>query len=166
MATYVIPRQQALAPPPITERDETRFWAKVDLPNEQGCMLWTAGCDRKGYGRFYLAGHEHGAHRVAYQLAYGPVPAGLVLDHVKAWGCTNRHCVAPDHLEPVTNRENLLRGEGFAAVQVRRTHCPAGHPYDEANTYRHSNGSRECLTCARASARRRASRRRAAGRAS
>jgi hypothetical protein len=57
--------------------------------------------------------------------------------------------VNPEHLEPVTGRENALRGESFVAANARKTHCPAGHAYDTTNTYVDKNGYRECRTCHR-----------------
>jgi hypothetical protein len=73
-----------------------------------------------------------------------PVPDGLVLDHVKARGCANPSCVNPAHLEPVTQRENTLRGKA-----ATKTHCKRGHLYDEANTGFTTQGHRRCRTCAR-----------------
>jgi hypothetical protein len=113
-------------------------------------MLWLAYVDPHGYGRFGLKCKVVKAHQVSYVLAYGPAPDGLVVDHVRARGCTNRHCVAPDHLEAVTNRENLLRGQGFAATNAKKTQCPQGHSYDGANTYIDAKGRRYCRTCRQA----------------
>jgi hypothetical protein len=62
--------------------------------------------------------------------------------------CRNRWCVNPDHLDPVTRRENLHRGLTIPAAHSAKTHCPQGHPYDAANTYRY-RGMRMCLTCRR-----------------
>lgn len=126
----------------ISERDEARFWSKVALPNEQGCMLWMGYVNPTGYGRLSLGRKMTLAHRAAYALAYGGIPEGLTLDHL----CRVRHCVAPDHLEPVTAAVNTLRGSGPTALNARKTHCPQGHAYDEANTYVF-RGSRNCRTC-------------------
>lgn len=131
-----------------TERDEARFWSKVALPNEQGCMLWLGGSDRKGYGRMSLARRVAQAHRVSYTLAYGPIPEGLQIDHL----CRVHACVAPLHLEAVTHQENVRRGEA-GKYKRSRTHCPQGHEYDEANTYRTAVGTRNCRTCGRLSTR-------------
>jgi hypothetical protein len=85
-----------------------------------------------------------GAHTYAYEWLRGPVPDGLVLDHL----CTNPWCVRPSHLEAVTQRENLMRGETIAAVNTQKTHCPRGHPFDEANTYVRPGGrDRGCRAC-------------------
>lgn len=100
-----------------------RFWAKVDKSDPDGCWLWTAAKNNNGYGVFQLGTHREQrlrlAHVVAYELVIGPIPAGFELDHVAARGCTNRHCVRPDHLEPVTHAENMWRS--------RLTHCKRGH---------------------------------------
>lgn len=62
---------------------------------------------------------------------FQPIPDGLVLDHL----CRNRACINPNHLEPVSTRVSILRGEGVMARHARKTHCPHGHPYDEPNTW-------------------------------
>lgn len=109
-----------------------------------GCWEWTGARTPDGYGLMADGGKCRRSHVVIYTRAKGPVPDGLQLDHL----CRNRGCVNPDHLEPVTNKVNSLRGEGFSAVNAKKTHCPAGHPYDEANTYRDKKG-RKCWTCIR-----------------
>ncbi|MEV4271931.1 HNH endonuclease signature motif containing protein [Micromonospora aurantiaca (nom. illeg.)] len=82
------------------------------------------------------------AHRIAYEMKRGPVPDGLELDHL----CRNRRCVRPAHLEPVTRRTNLLRGETIPARLAERTHCRHGHEFTPENTYQW-RGSRFCRTC-------------------
>ena len=118
-----------------------RFWSKVD--RTEGCWLWTASTNR-GYGQYYVK--EHGraimAHRVAYEALVGPIPPGLVIDHL----CRVHACVNPVHLEAVTQRENLLRGVGASAQNALKTRCPKGHAYDDANTMI-SNGQRRCREC-------------------
>jgi hypothetical protein len=126
-----------------------RFWPKVQK-TPGGCWLWTASlCKGTGYGQFREGGRGsrmRTAHRVAYELLVGPVPAGLQLDHL----CRVRRCVNPAHLEPVTNRENQLRGAGFPARNAAKTHCAHGHEYTPENTYLHpSTGHRRCRACAR-----------------
>src|SRR5690606_7991791 len=87
----------------------------------------------------------------AYELLVGPISAGLYLDHL----CRTPRCVNPHHLEPVTARENSLRGETVLARNLAKTHCPSGHEYTQENTYRAGpakktpNGSRQCRTCVR-----------------
>jgi hypothetical protein len=134
--------RQTRRTPRLTEADEKRFWSKVALPNEQGCMLWSGKPDGNGYGNFHLQGRTVRAHQVSYLLAYGPVPDGLVIDHVKTRGCTSKRCVAPDHLEAVTQAENVRR--------AMKTHCKRGHPLSGSNAYiRRDNGIRQCRACAR-----------------
>lgn len=131
---------------PISTADLARFSAKVD--KTPTCWLWTGNLNPAGYGGFKLARKEVRAHRFAYMALVGPVPDGLVLDHL----CRVRKCVNPEHLEPVTLGENTLRGETVSARNALVTHCPAGHPYDDGNTY-HSDGraGRRCKECTRVS---------------
>ena len=88
-------------------------------------------------------------HRVAYEAAVGPIPEGLQLDHL----CRNTLCTNPAHLEPVTCRENLLRGNTLQAANAAKTHCPYGHPYAGENlrVRRLKSGGlgRSCRECAR-----------------
>jgi hypothetical protein len=132
-----------------------RFIEKTEI-TESGCIVWTGGTNGVGYGSFYVGKvypGEHGrgyAHRWSYETFVGPIPDGLHLDHL----CRNRSCVNPDHLEPVTIRENLLRGVGPSAKHAKKTHCPQGHPYAGDNLYVHpTKGMRFCRTCGRERAR-------------
>ena len=144
---YLHGNPQYVAPP--VDRGAL-FWAKVDKSDPEGCWLWT-GALSDGYGSFGIEGHRtKGAHRYAYETLVGPVPSGLQLDHL----CRVRNCVNPDHLEPVTQRENLLRSEGAAARNARKTHCENGHPFDDENTSS-TNGKRRCRACGRESEQRR-----------
>lgn len=125
---------------------EERFWAKVEKAGPEDCWEWRAGKNTKGYGRFYLGGKRHiFAHRYSYELLVGPIPEGLVTDHL----CRNPGCVNPAHLEPVTNRENILRGENQVAANSRKTHCIRGHEFTPENTYRPSTrpNGRQCREC-------------------
>lgn len=141
-----------------------RFWAKTrieDTGYETYCVTWTAYRLYNGYGRFGLGGGRVGyAHRVAYEAVVGPIPAGLVIDHL----CRNRACVNPAHLEPVTNRENILRGETIMAAHAAKTHCVHGHEFTPENTEPAGvNGlGRNCRTCTRVRAERYGAERRAA----
>jgi hypothetical protein len=122
------------------------FWTKVDVYfNGDGCWRWEGRLSHNGYGRYYQDGRSFAAHRIAYELLVGPIPEGLVLDHL----CRVPACVRPDHLEPVTQRENVLRGDTFQARNAAKTHCPKGHPYDEANTKVDKRGRRSCKECHR-----------------
>ncbi len=132
------------------------FMRKVRLtpgPLPTPCWVWR-GALKDGYGRFTYEGKTYRAHRVAYEAFVGEIGAheegrGWVLDHK----CRNRACCNPAHLEMVTQRINILRGENHVAKRARVTHCPAGHPYDDANTYRDDLNRRYCRTCRRERAR-------------
>lgn len=122
-----------------------RFWSKVDVGHPLGCWEWMAGKFRTGYGGFYVDRERWmvKAHRFAYEELIGPIPDDLVLDHL----CRNILCVNPDHLEAVTQVENLRRGQSPAAKNARATRCPEGHAYDEANTRVTPLGHRRCRKC-------------------
>ena len=138
-----------------------RLLARVTTDPGTGCWLWPTVNARTGYGSIRVAGRGSRmalAHRVSYELHVGPIPEGLHLDHL----CRNRGCVNPEHLEPVTCRENILRGVGFAATNAVKTHCPAGHPLDGANLYVCPRGTRKCRACRAEASRRYLQRKRAA----
>ncbi len=124
---------------------------KISPEPMSGCWLWTASCFRSGYGLAWSEGKNKGAHRVVYEHLRGPVPSGLELDHL----CRVRSCVNPDHLEPVTRRENVLRGTSPMAFSAKQTHCLRGHELSGGNLRVESNGSRRCKSCDNARCRRR-----------
>ena len=130
------------------ERLPLRFWQKVHPDGPGGCWEWVAGLGTGGYASFSWDGKTCLAHKLAYQRLVGQVPDGLELDHM----CRVRHCVNPEHLEPVTHVENVRRGDGGKYL-LAKTHCPQGHPYSEENTYTRPSGSRCCRTCRRESQR-------------
>ena len=113
------------------------------------CMVFTGAKNRKGYGQINLSWRPRKTGRVhrVWWLAHGrEIPEGMQLDHL----CRNRACVRLDHLEVVTARENILRGQGQAARNKRKTHCQRGHPFDAENTYIHpTSGRRICRICRR-----------------
>ena len=136
-----------------------RFWSKVNVrgpmlsPYLGPCWIWTAGRTTKGYGVVHNPGGTRQAHRFAYELFAGPISPDLHTDHL----CRKCLCVNPAHLEPVTELENIQRGDAGRVArerQLAKTHCPHGHPYDEANT-RWYKDERRCRECARLRSRRR-----------
>lgn len=145
----------ALKPPRKMRPIEDRFWEKVDVRDPWDCWPWMAARDRLGYGKISAGrrksngGRDIKAHRFAYETLRGAVPDGLELDHL----CRNASCVNPEHLEPVTHQENMLRGVDVSGVNARKTHCPQGHAYSPENTYRGEPTARrrgvrrQCRTC-------------------
>lgn len=130
----------------------SRFWAKVAV-SEDGCWRWTAALHGFGYGMFWLGGKMERAHRAAYVALVGPIPPGLELDHL----CRVRACCNPLHLEAVTRRENILRGDGpvraaasmaaIGARRARRPTCERGHQLSGDNLRIRPDGSRFCRAC-------------------
>lgn len=109
---------------PIAETDQRRFWSKVNLPNQAGCMLWKDSPSFYGYGRLRLEGKQVGAHRVSLLLSEGPPPVGK---NLATHTCRNRTCVAPAHLRWADPQENAddrerdgtaLRGERHGQAKL------------------------------------------------
>lgn len=121
-----------------------RFWRNI-YADPSGCWLWRGTLTARGYGSIRINGPTLVAHRLSYEVFKGAIPEGLELDH----RCRVLNCVNPRHLEAVTHAVNCLRGYGVPALNARKTHCPAGHPYDLLNTYRGSakRVNRKCRTC-------------------
>lgn len=120
---------------------EERFVSKMHAG--LGCWFWTDALSKTGYGEFYADGRRQLAHRWSYEFFIGPIPDGLHIDHL----CRNRSCVNPFHMEPVTNRVNVLRGIGITALNARKTHCKWGHEFTPDNTYNPPTGGRKCRRC-------------------
>ena len=126
-----------------------RIASKIAEPDANGCWLWTASTNPKGYGKVWWNGRLPGAHRVVYEILKGEIPQGLQLDHK----CKVTRCCNPSHLEPVTNCENSLRGAGAGPKNIAKTHCPRGHELSADNLVPAvwiKRGQRNCLICSRA----------------
>lgn len=155
---------------PITPLPD-RLWARIDRRADDKCWPWTGKVNGSGYGIIGLGRRSEGksaVHRVAYEIAIGPIPDGHQLDHTchndtECFGggdCEHRRCCNPKHLEPVTQQINVARGNA-GLWQTFKTHCPKGHEYTPENTFS-NNGGRGCKTCRRDWNRKYNSRKRAA----
>ena len=141
----------------LDQRDLSRFLGKIErngpFPERKRlgrCWIWKGSIFSKtGYGAFKFKRKLRGAHRLCYALYQGKIRDGLTIDHL----CRVRLCVNPRHLEPVTRRENILRGIGFAATNAKKTKCPYGHRYTKENTLmervRGKVMGRSCRICRR-----------------
>lgn len=126
----------------------SRFLSKIYAPLfEDDCWIWSASLN-KGYGQVYFDGCARKAYVVIYNLCVGEIPIGLELDHI----CKNTMCVNPKHLEPVTHRVNVLRGNSPSAQMSRKTHCVKGHLLEGDNLRPArfiERSHRACRTCHR-----------------
>jgi hypothetical protein len=121
--------------------NEERFWAHVEKTDS--CWNWTGAVDSNhGYGRIRIDGQRWRAHRLSWTLLAGPIPEGLVIDHI----CRNRRCVNPEHLRTVTAAVNSTEN---TVGHATKTHCIHGHEFTPENTYVYSKG-RACRACMRA----------------
>lgn len=112
------------------------------------CWYFARALSKAGYGVIWNGEKVVLAHRFMYESVVGEIPKGLELDHL----CRNRSCINPEHLEPVTRRENTVRGLApivNGMLQKNKTHCPRGHEYNEENTYirRDRPSHRDCRKC-------------------
>jgi HNH endonuclease len=144
--TLAAPRERGWHGYYVPVKPEKRFWPKVNkrgpltVPRLGRCWQWIGGRNRDGYSTFGLDGSHTSGHRFSWELHNGPVPKGKELDHL----CGNLLCVRPSHLEPVTHRENMLRGtKNVAGIAARKTRCKRGHLFDRVR----KDGSRACSTC-------------------
>lgn len=129
----------------LTTTPEERFMSKVTKTKD--CWEWNGAKMPSGYGRFGYTTSEGKlintyAHRISYLFFKGELTKGLVIDHL----CNNRGCVNPDHLELVTQKENLKRSD--KVISKIKTHCIHGHPFNKENTY-YWNGEKRCRACGR-----------------
>lgn len=136
--------------------NQIRFMRFTQFAGINECWNWTGSLSPGGYGQFAVyypalpaskRTKTRAAHRFSYELFVGPIPEGLVIDHL----CRNRACVNPTHLEPVTSRVNTHRGVTIATGNAAKTHCPNGHPYEPPHlriSYnKRGQRMRHCQTC-------------------
>lgn len=145
-----------------------RILRRLAIPDDPAaCWLWPGSLNTEGYGQIQTGSRSDGTrrpdrvHRVIYEALVGTIPEGLEIDHrchndavvrSECSGgatCPHRRCCNPRHLETVTRQANILRGLvpiTNGRWQRAKTRCPAGHPYDEANT-RIWHGKRSCRAC-------------------
>lgn len=117
------------------------FGENESYPTE--CWIWTGPISGSGYGKVTLGNIQYTAHRIIYETIIGKIPKELELDHL----CRVRPCCRPLHLEPVTGRENKLRGISPAAINARKTRCINGHKLNAGNVWIGGNGWRYCRKC-------------------
>ena len=117
------------------------FWRRVRKTDD--CWIWTGNRGgSSGYGIFSYNKKRVVAHRFSYESLVGPIPVGLSIDHL----CKNPPCVRPEHLEPVTQKENVLRGIGPTAENSRKVSCPLGHKYINDLDWK-GKPRRQCRVC-------------------
>lgn len=118
------------------------------------CIAWM-GFYYRGYDYYSYVAYgkrRRAAHRVVYEQHKGKIPKGLVVHHL----CNNKWCVNPDHLEVSTNEANIKRGNGYYAMNSKKTYCVNGHAFTEANTRLGQRGNlktRGCRICSTITAR-------------
>jgi hypothetical protein len=123
--------------------DAKRFHALVLSMGYEpdSCWVWPRAKNKDGYTHVYFEGKQIGTHRASHMVFKGPIPPEFTIDHL----CRNRACINPAHLEAVTLRENILRGECEAARNRRRETCIRGHQM----IFSVKSGHRWCQECAR-----------------
>lgn len=116
------------------------------IKKTSSCWEWQGAKHPLGYGNMRVGKKTQWAHRVVYENLVGPIEEGMSLDHL----CRNPSCVNPEHLEPVTHKENVLRGVGPTAINAAKTHCKRGHEFTKTNTRITVANGRLCRACDKA----------------
>lgn len=133
----------------IADMTNAMLLNRVEMVTESGCWIWLGCIESYGYGRVSARHNGKAEHRYAHRVFYlrfkGEIKPPLLIDHL----CRVRCCVNPDHLELVTNRDNILRGIGLTAINARKTHCMRGHVLDGDNLYITPRKGRVCKICQR-----------------
>lgn len=126
----------------MEEEIKNRLLSRIVKLNN-GCWFYSGYKQKKGYGMMSAWGQLQGAHRISFKIFKGKIPIRKFLDHL----CRNPSCVNPEHLEVVTNKENVLRGIGVSAINKRKTKCINGHDFTKKNTLITKSGKRQCRKC-------------------
>ncbi len=124
--------------------ERKKFIENIDITDEN-CINWPFKLTPSGYSYLSHHGITIGAYRYSYEYHKGSLIKGLVIDHL----CRNRACVNPNHLDQVTNIVNVARGVGQSVINKLKTHCAAGHEYNEPNTRVDKANKRSCRACER-----------------
>ncbi len=122
------------------EKAKTKLLSKIKVVNN--CWVFT-GDMSFGYGRTWYKNKHIQAHRLSYLLFNGELNSRLVIDHL----CRNKACVNPEHLEQVTQKENVYRGFAPTAINARKTHCIHGHSLSGYNLIIREKEYRQCRKC-------------------
>lgn len=122
-----------------------KVWNRIKVDRLLDCWEWQGNTNGDGYGQLRLDGKHIYVHRYMYETFIGLIETGKVIDHL----CRNRLCVNPLHLEPVTTKINLLRGNTYQARNASKTHCKQGHLLQPLNLVKSDlkRGWRNCLIC-------------------
>lgn len=130
-----------------------RVHSRVSIDATSGCWIWTGSGARGGYAVAKVNGKTRTVHRWFYELAVGPIPDGMTLDHtchdpsvcLGGSDCPHRRCVNPAHLVPISNDENMAKG---GKTNLNRSICRRGrHDLGEVGIYVDSDGSNRCRGC-------------------
>jgi len=137
--------------PVLMKRDPMIRFAEKTIAKCNGCIEWIGHLSPKGYGQFSWLSRPVCAHRWVYAAKKGPIPVGMVIDHL----CRNPACVNIDHLECVSMAENTRRGLLHTMQRAKAramTHCKRGYPLFGQNVSINAKGHRCCKTCQRKAA--------------
>lgn len=133
----------------ILEQIKQKILSKILIDPNTECWLWQGYADRDGYARIEVIGGKNKfVHRLSYEAFTGSIPEGMSIDHI----CKNRGCCNPKHLQQLSIKENILRGDGASSKNNKKTHCNEGHEFSAENTYINNRSARVCKTCAKISA--------------